>query len=220
MVHIKQCILEENKVIVFIDHREANNNIINILKNLGVEVKKIELKIGDFLLSEEICIERKTSRDFVRSIIDGRLFGQLRDLVDNFKKPILLIEGNVFNGISENALHGAIASIILDFNVPIIMTKNLEETAKMIAFLAKREKKSGKRILIHGKKKPHELKEIQQKIVASIPGIGTEISKNLLKYFGSVENIFNASESELMKVDKIGRKKAKRIRYILSAKYE
>ncbi|MCW1296227.1 MAG: helix-hairpin-helix domain-containing protein [Candidatus Parvarchaeota archaeon] len=222
MVHINQCILEDNKLVVFVDHRETSSDVVKILERLGIETKKIKLDVGDFLVSEEICIERKTADDFVRSIIDGRLFQQIKNMVENFKKPILLIEGNPkdIGTISENSIWGAIVSVTLDFNVPIFITKNQEESAKLISFLVKRERIKGKKILIRGRKKAKNLREIQQQILCAIPGVGAEISKNLLEHFGSIERIINASEIELKKVDKIGDKKARQIRYILSAKYE
>lgn len=60
-------------ILIEIDYRERDSKIIEILrakKNINVEEKK--LFIGDYLINRHIAVERKTTRDFVISIIDGR----------------------------------------------------------------------------------------------------------------------------------------------------
>ena len=72
----------------------------------------------------------------------------------------------------------------------------------------------------HGEKKMMSVKEAQEYIVSSLPGVGGTLNKPLLKKFGSVKNIVNASEYQLREVDLIGEKKAKTIREALDSEYE
>ena len=92
-------------------------------------------------------------------------------------------------------------------------TRNAQDTAAMIKRIAIREQ-NGERtpIQIRTDKKPVSLLEQQLFIVESLPNIGPVNAKNLLQHFGSVSEIFNASESELQEVEGIGKKTAKNIR--------
>src|SRR3989338_6313143 len=103
-----------------------------------------------------------------------------------------------------------LATIAIDFNVPIIPTLNYRDTASFLAILAKRLEKVRKPFSLLEKRKPLTLKEQQEYLVESLPGIGPSISRLLLVHFKNIKNIVNASEEDLQKVDKIGKLKAKK----------
>jgi len=211
----------KNQIMIFVDFRE-DKSVVEFLKNMNVKVKLTSLQIGDFVLSQRLIIERKTSDDFINSIIDGRLFKQAEELRDNFEKPILLIEGNYFREtMNENAIKAAMSSIILDFDIPIIITRDKEDTAKTIYWLAKREQIDSKKPLgIKKKKKPKDFKKLQEHIVSSFPGISVIISKRILKKFKTIKKFTNAEENEMIKIDGIGKLLAKQLNKILNKKYE
>ena len=54
-----------------------------------------QLKVGDYIVSPESAIERKTIQDLLNSIYDGRLFVQCSQLTEHYVKPVLIIEGNI-----------------------------------------------------------------------------------------------------------------------------
>jgi len=183
-----------------------------------VELKTLE--VGDYVLSDRVVVERKTADDFVDSIIDKRLFNQLKNL-KKVEKPLLIIEGNNFGRIHENALKGAILSIILDFGIPIIFTKDAEETADLLIKIAEKEQLKEKRaVMVRYGKTTMSLKEQQKFIVESLPDVGGALAERLLKHFKTVENVFTAKEEELMKVEGVGKERAKKIREVLTAKYD
>src|SRR3989344_2626517 len=110
---------------VIVDHRETKNIIKELIKHkLDVEVK--QLNIADFVLQtsdinnkeKTIGIERKTKQDFLNSIIDKRIINQLIILKENFKLPLLIIEGdeNIYalSNIHPNAIRGMLSSIAID----------------------------------------------------------------------------------------------------------
>ena len=192
------------------------------LNEIEVDVKINSMAVGDYQVSDEVAIERKTTKDFVESIMDKRLFKQARELSEEFKRPVIILEGDdLYNGvIHPNAVRGSIAALALDFRISIIPTRNAQDTAYMIKRIAIREQKGEKiPIQIRTDKKPVSLMEQQLFIVESLPNIGPVNAKNLLSHFGSVSNVFNASESELQEVDGIGKKTAENIRKVLESKY-
>jgi Fanconi anemia group M protein len=215
----KQMLLSSKEIVVICDYREKE--VIEVLKKFGVAVNEMNLEVGDFVCSQRIVIERKAHSDFVSSIIDGRIFEQAEALKGNFDRPIILIEGYSNREINENALKAAIASLIVDFGITLLSTRNQIDTAKTIYWIARKEQEEKKqRIAFKVGKKPQDEKELKEFIVSSIPGVSVVLSKRLLEKFSSVEKVFCASEEELKSVKGIGEKLAKRIKKILSEKYE
>lgn len=213
---------KEELPVVFADTREGNSKVIRHLSEMEIDVKVQAMAVGDYQVSDEVVIERKTAKDFVDSIVDKRLFKQARSLMEEFKRPLIILEGDdLYNGmINPNAIRGSIASIALDFGISIIPTRNAQDTAAMIKRIAIREQSGEKTpIQIRTDKKPVNLWEQQLFIIESLPNIGPVNAKNLLEYFGTVANIINASESQLQEVEGIGKKTAANIRKVVDSKY-
>ena len=206
--------------IVRVDKRELRSGIVDYLRNFGCEIKEEALEIGDYLLSERVVIERKSFGDFASSIKDLRLFKQAKELT-KFEKPILLIEGFEYMGnLSESSLLGALSSLILDYNISTIWTKNKRESANFIFLTAKREQFKNKRNeVIRVRKKPLSLEEEQKYLVAGLPYLNSVLAERLLRKFGSPIRVFNAKKEELMEVEKIGEKKANKILEVLKTKF-
>jgi Fanconi anemia group M protein len=218
---IQRILKLKNRLVIIADYRENNTPVTDYLKKFGALVKLLSLEVGDYIVSDRTVVERKSHEDFINSIIDGRLFKQAEELKDNFSKPIFLVEGDYFRGrINENAVKSAIASIILDYEIPIVMTKTEEETARTIFWLAKREQFITKKGMgIRGKKKPKRMKELQEHVVSSLPGISTVMSRRILEKFRTIRDFVNATENEMKKVEGIGKVLAKRLHKIFNEEY-
>ncbi|MEM3399216.1 MAG: ERCC4 domain-containing protein [Candidatus Micrarchaeia archaeon] len=208
------------QITILMDVREPQE-IKDMLVAGGAVVKSESLPAGDYLLSERVAVERKTREDFESSIIDGRIFEQLTRLKSNFDCVILVVEGEKFeNRLSRNALLGALSAMIVDIGVSLIFTRNTERTAELLFAIAKREQTEKRTpVRLRGDKKALTIPQYQQMIVEGLPLVGPTLARKLLMHFGTVENIFKASEKELMAVDGLGRKRAKLIRRLLTCEY-
>ena len=192
---------------IIIDYREKNCFVASELIKLGFRVEFKELKVGDYIV-KDVVIERKAVSDFVSSMINKRLSRQLEEL-QQYKNRLLLIEGideqELYNdekiGVSGNAIRGFLLSIVLKHKVPIIFTKNQEDTAKFISVLSKKRERE---ISLNAKKKSLNKKEQIQFILEGFPGIGPKNAKNLLTKFQTIKNIINASPKTLQET--IGKK--------------
>ena len=221
-VKVRERPKEKALPLVYADSREGNSKVIRYLSQMEMDVKIQSMAVGDYQVSDEVAIERKTAKDFVDSMIDKRLFKQARELSQEFKRPLLILEGDdLYSGmVNPNAIRGTIASIALDFGISIIPTRDAQDTAAMIKRIAIREQSGEKvNIQIRTDKKPVSLWEQQLFIIESLPNIGPVNAKNLLEHFGSVSNVINASESELMEVEGIGKITAQNIRKVIDSKY-
>ncbi len=218
---IQRILKPKDKPVIIVDTRENKSSIKNYLESLNAMVKVLPLKVGDFICSERVCVERKTGDDFISSIVDGRLFKQVEELKDNFSKPIILIEGDYYKGgMNESAIKSALAAIILNYGIPVVMTKDEDETARTIFWLAKREQIiSNIGIGIKGRKKPKRLKDLQEHVVTGLPGVSVVLSKRILRKFKTIKNVANAKEKELMEVDGVGKVLAKRLHELLNKEY-
>ncbi|MBP1910691.1 DEAD/DEAH box helicase [Methanolobus bombayensis] len=215
---------DKGNVRIVVDQREIRSSVARSLDRNGVEIIVKTLEVGDYILSDRIAVERKETQDFVGSLIDKKLFEQVANLSRAYEKPILIIEGESLftcRGINPNAIHGTLSSIALDFGVSIFYTRDPEDTAALLQQIAKREQTDEKReVNMHGKKAAAMLPQQQEYVVSSISDIGPKAARNLLKHFGSVENVMKASYEELLEVNNVGPKTAAKIREIISSEYK
>jgi Fanconi anemia group M protein len=211
-----------SRVLVFIDTREAASGIVEYFGQYDCEVQKKMLLLGDFVLSDRVVVERKVTQDFIKSIIDKRLFQQLSAMKENFEKPILIIEGeeSLYGYLQPNIIRGALAAITVDLSIPIIWTRDMADTAGVIYWIARREQFQEKReAVLRNKKNPETLEEKQEYLVSSLPGISRVRAKALLEHFKSPQYVFNASVKELQEVKGIGKKIAEKIKKVIENQY-
>ena len=76
------------------DHSERDAPLLELLRQAGVfDVRMARLTVGDYLINDEVLIERKTLADFAASLVDGRLFPQAARLARDDHRSLMLIEG-------------------------------------------------------------------------------------------------------------------------------
>ncbi len=216
----------ESGIVIYVDSREMKSGVVRKLYESGVVVKIENLEVADYVLSDRVGVERKSVDDFLESIIDRKrdIFNQLINLKKNYSRPLLIIEGdNLYTKrrIHPSAIRGALASIAIDLGIPIIFTKDQDETAEMLMTIARREQEYREReITLHSEKTKRTLKEEMEYVVSAMSDVGTVIARNLLKEFQTIERIATASVEELMKVPKVGKKIAERIRKLMTTPYD
>ena len=203
------------------DERERKSGIPKLLNAIGVNVEIKTLPIGDYIVSHETVVERKSVSDFISSIFDGRLFDQCNRLKEHFQFPIILLEGNVdeIESITENPLvfYGALSTIAIDFKIPIIPTPNASHTAKLLVSLSSR-KESIKGPLLKKIRKSNDIQKQQLSVLCSLPGVGEKTAIRLLEKFGSPLKVLSASTKDLSKISGLGESRAKKIKKMLERK--
>ena len=206
---------------IVIDERERKSGIPKLLQAIGVNVEVKTLPIGDYIVSHETVVERKSIHDFMSSVFDGRLFDQCNRLKDNFQFPIILLEGNVdeIESMAENPLvfYGALSTIAVDFKIPVIPTPNAAHTAKLLVSLSSR-KKSIKGPLLKKIKKSNDIQKQQLIVLCSLPGIGEKTAIRMLEKFGTPLKALSSSTKDLAKIQGLGESRAKKIKKMLQEK--
>jgi DNA excision repair protein ERCC-4 len=213
------------KPTIIIDERERNSKVPELLVKKGVSIKFRVIEVGDYIVSQRIGIERKTIRDFIKSIYDGRIFDQITRLKEKFEIPVIIVEGDLNELIlfvdNPNVFRGALITLILFHNAKIFFSINEEETADYISLMAKKEIKEKKEFFLpflKTKPKTKDIKHIQLNIIKSFPYIGTKSAFKILKEYKTIKNFVNTNEAQLSKV--IGLAKARKILEILNKNFE
>ncbi len=197
---------------IVIDHREGNSTLPAMLKLHGHEIKIESLPVGDVRISNRILIERKTARDLVDSLIDGRLLHQARRLRTAAARPLLIVESIETERVHPNAILGAMAWITIDLGLPVLMTGSAEQTARFISVVAKRESHlidllTTKSKKLHPSEEKTALKAASEEIMSIIGG--QEKSGNLAKKWKN--EIMQKREKILSELPGIGAKTANKI---------
>lgn len=77
---------------IIVDMREFRSDLPCLIHRRGIEVVPLTITIGDYILTPDICVERKSIPDLVGSLGSGRLYTQCIQMTRFYSKPILLIE--------------------------------------------------------------------------------------------------------------------------------
>jgi len=182
------------KTVILIDNREKDSKIPDLLKNKGIPILFENLEIGDYIIGD-LVIERKTSKDFIASVFDGRIFQQANKITSFTNKAILLIEGLLQNELeyvkNKNSIYGTLLSLALSYNFKIIYSNNIEESANILEIIYKHGKyyKIENIHLIKQKRISNDINKQKLNIIASIPFIGEKYAERLLKSFKTIKNI-------------------------------
>ena len=220
---------------IVVDERERNSNIPELLKNAGAVIDFTQLKVGDYVVSSETAVERKTVRDLISSIYDGRLFVQCSDLVKYYQKPLLVVQGNIAE-LAETSedmedpddikLHAermplaydALITVATEFRIPTIHTPSAEQTAQLLVTLVNRSLREGKATgpLLRKIKKENPIYIQQLSVLASLPGVGEKLAARMLKKFNTPIRALNASAAELATIPGFGLTRAERVRKVLT----
>jgi Fanconi anemia group M protein len=205
------------------DNRETASSVVRNLSLIGINLRLEQLPVGDYIISNRVGVERKSSQDFTDSIKDGRLFKELKNLAEHYERAILILEDDPLKNsqLNENAIYGAITAIILNLGITVYKTKDPSETALFLFHLAQKEQSaSTSKLKLRFDKAPIESSQLLEYLVAGIPGVNALRAKNLLKEFKTLQNLFLADIPDLTKVENIGKKIAQEIYKISRYKYK
>jgi DNA excision repair protein ERCC-4 len=209
---------------VIADERERQSGVPDRLSKLDIRVYYSRLAVGDYVVNPEIAAERKSVSDLVSSVYDGRLFAQASALASSYRKPYIIVEGDV-NEVSKlvknlASYYGAIASVTLAYDLRLMHTANADETALAIAALVRN---SRARPIPPGllQAPPKSKDEAQQQLyfVSSLPGVGMKLAKKMLGRYGTPRQVVSLTEAQFSMIPGVGAKRASKIAHVLDTKY-
>ncbi len=200
-------------ITIIADNRERASGIPELLNKNGVFVMLKQLVVGDYMIEDNIVIERKTNTDFVQSILNNHLFNQCARIKKTGLHALLIIEGNPFqtrHAITPEAIRGALMSVCLSWQIPVFRSFGIEDTTKLLIIAAKQHLTPTPFIRKTGIKPKIQQKQ-QHYLIQSLPGVGPTLAHRLLTHFKSVEQIVLADICALMGVNGMGKNKANQV---------
>ena len=200
---------QHNPVHIIVDDREARSGILEILNTMEfVTVTVSRLACGDYEVDDNLVIERKTLTDFAISVKDGRIFRQGCRLAQTHKRGIIILEGTssdlTASGMRREALQGALITLTVFLGIPLLRSRNLQETVQLMLYTARQSRAVASGALPRHGVRPRGKRKTQLHILQGIPGVGPDRACALLDTFGSVEAVLTASAEELALIKGVG----------------
>ncbi|KAL0260314.1 DNA repair protein RAD16 [Diplodia seriata] len=209
---------------VVVDVREFRSSLPSLLHGRQMVVVPCMLTVGDYVLTPNICIERKSVRDLISSFNNGRLYNQAETMLQHYKNPMLLIEFDQnksftlepFSDLSQSAAAAAMAAapdlqakiVMLTIAFPrlrIIWSSSPYQTAEIFEELKKQQDepdpvKAVQIGLEEGEDAESKtFNQVPQDMLRAVPGItGNEKMLQRIAFsVGSVFELANMTEQEL-----------------------
>jgi len=207
---------------IIIDDREPDR-IKSILYKEGIRIKTMRLTVGDYIIGD-LGIERKSTSDFYRSIIDKRIFDQASRLKEAYPKQAIILEGNLedllYTSTNPSSILGTLTSLAIDYSIPLIYSRDEEDTARILIYIWRKHTwKKGKEGLPRYKPRIMNDKERLEFIVQGLPKIGPKLAKNILTHYRTLRALFTSSLSELKSIEGLGDKRAQEIYRLITLDY-
>jgi ERCC4-type nuclease len=216
----------EGQPIIIVDSREANtaSKIVKGLMERGTSVRTETLEKGDYILSDQVAVERKTVHDFVYTLTRRYLFEQLFKLKEAYPKSLILLEGYLpviykYSRIQPAAVWGAMFNLARN-GIAIVNTTSYKETIDFLYVAARQEQIIGKRIpTVHSFKRTDTLSDAQLYFVASLPHVGREKAQAILKSYQTPLNALINVDDWPKAVHGLGPKISNKVREVLNTPY-
>ncbi|KAI8987923.1 hypothetical protein BDF20DRAFT_832807 [Mycotypha africana] len=218
--------------IVTVDMREFRSSLPPILYAEGIQIEPYTLQIGDYILSPDMCVERKSLSDLIQSFNSGRLYTQCESMSLHYKIPILLIEfeenksfslqalSDIRENIRLNDLSSKLVILTLAFpKLRIIWSSNPHETAKIFMELKRTEEepdsKTAAAIGAEGVEDGETIYNMTaQEMLRSMPGITSKNYHVIMNEFEDLDELVNANEKRIAEL--IGEENARKLKITLA----
>lgn len=197
-------------------HTRQKGKIVQKLEAIeGVATEIVEPEIGDFIIDARTAVIKKSATDFILNVVDKSLADQVGKWKITYERPILLLEGDIFNPrFHQKAfdVHWALSYLTILQAVPVLVSPDVDSSAMLIYCLAAHSQEA----VAHNiqRSTPPKIKrEAQKHLLQGLPGVDEETAEGLLKHFGSARQVLAAEHEALC--DALDTQRAERITKIL-----
>lgn len=211
---------EEEVFDIIIDSSEVNSGIIEKFEDSNFKYKVEQLPVADYFIRGTVLIERKEFFDFLRSLKDKSLFEEMPVMKATCQRTAVILERYYLMSLKKfesrfpiASIKGALRSLAVDFQMPIIYTTSLNDTFLQLCSIIKSIDKPQYESLylrMPMRKGESPLQDVLN-VVIGFPDVGMVGAVELLKHFGSIKELVNADTEEIMTISGFGKKKAEKI---------
>jgi len=201
----------KDDVVVVVDSREGWSAVPSALRSLGVEVATRRLFVGDYVVGDEILVERKGVRDLHRSVIEGRLWRQLGWVRSHSRRAYLLIEGpDLDDGPLNPAAVRGVCVAAADGGAAVLRSSSPGDSALWLQRLAVRWQ--SRRVVasrpVYDQAPAARPGDISEAVLAAVPGISVTVARALLERFESVAGVVAAGPEKWLETPGVGSRRS------------
>ncbi|GAB7348110.1 hypothetical protein MBLNU459_g6132t1 [Dothideomycetes sp. NU459] len=206
---------------VVVDVREFRSSLPSLLHGRNIVVIPCTLTVGDYVVTPDICIERKSIKDLIASFQNGRLYHQAEVMLQHYKSPMLLIEFDAQKSftlepfadlstsvgaaaLQQSDLQTKIVLLTLAFpRLRIIWSSSPYQTAEIFDELKKQQEEPNPieavNIGLEGNDdgKERTFNQLPQDLLRAVPGVTPKNLTSLILRYENVAEIANADEEHL-----------------------
>ncbi|CAN8028378.1 unnamed protein product [Ixodes persulcatus] len=203
---------------VIVDLREFRSDLPSLIHRRGMSVQPVTIEVGDYILTPDICVERKSLNDLIGSLNSGRLYNQAQSMCRYYKRPVLLIEFSQNQpfclqgkyGISSDISSQSFVSklILLTMHFPrlrILWCQTPYATAEIFDIIKQGKEEPSvseaqavtEKEEASGGKLSSRINPAPQDFLLHLPGVNLKNQALLTRKFTNLVEMFAASEEEL-----------------------
>jgi DNA excision repair protein ERCC-4 len=206
---------------IVVDVREFRSSLPSLLHGSSIQIIPVTLTVGDYILSPDMCVERKSVPDLQHSFKNGRLFNQVEKMSKHYKYPIVLIEfdqnksftlemfGDRTSAINEHDIQSKLVLLTIHFpRLKLIWSSSPYQTAEIFQELKRKntEPDPYKASLIG---LGDLFNETPQDMLRTIPGVTSINMELIMRKWDNLAGLANASEEDIHAV--VGREAGSQI---------
>ncbi|NWZ49487.1 XPF endonuclease, partial [Haliaeetus albicilla] len=204
---------------VIVDMREFRSELPSLIHRRGIDIEPVTLEVGDYILTPDICVERKSISDLIGSLNNGRLYTQCISMSRYYKRPILLIEfdpnksfsliprGSLHQEISSNDVTSKLTLLTLHFpKLRILWCPSPHATAELFEELKQNHPQPDAETAMAVTADSEILPESDkynpgpQDFLLKMPGINAKNCRALMNHVKSIAELVTLSKDELSKI--------------------
>ncbi|XP_038275869.1 DNA repair endonuclease XPF isoform X1 [Dermochelys coriacea] len=204
---------------IIVDMREFRSELPSLIHRRGIDIEPVTLEVGDYILTPDICIERKSISDLIGSLNNGRLYSQCISMSRYYKRPILLIEfdpsksfsltsrGSLHQEISSNDITSKLTLLTLHFpRLRILWCPSPHATAELFEELKQNRPQPDAAIAMAITADSEIVPESDkynpgpQDFLLKIPGVNAKNCRILMNHIKSISELVTLSQDKLSEI--------------------
>ncbi|XP_008580075.1 PREDICTED: DNA repair endonuclease XPF [Galeopterus variegatus] len=201
---------------IVVDMREFRSELPSLIHRRGIDIEPVTLEVGDYILTPEMCVERKSISDLIGSLNNGRLYSQCIAMSRYYKRPMLLIEfdpnkpfsltsrGALYQEISSNDISSKLTLLTLHFpRLRILWCPSPHATAELFEDLKQNKPQPDVATALAVTADSETLPESEkynpgpQDFLLKMPGVNAKNCRSLMSHVKNIAELATLSQDKL-----------------------
>nr|XP_002711804.1 DNA repair endonuclease XPF [Oryctolagus cuniculus] len=204
---------------IVVDMREFRSELPSLLHRRGIDIEPVTLEVGDYILTPEVCVERKSISDLIGSLNNGRLYSQCVAMSRCYKRPVLLIEfdpskpfsltprGALFQEISSSDVSSKLTLLTLHFpRLRLLWCPSPHATAELFEELKRNKPQPDVATAMAVTADSESLPESEkynpgpQDFLLKMPGVNAKNCRSVMNHVKNIAELATLSQDELARI--------------------